>query len=351
MDAKITKKRLGHLLSYDWIKILITAVVAVMVWSIVFTMTATRITTTQRFVVSNYLGISYDKLKLDYGVTKEDSNGVFSYEILEGEAIDNLRGGTSTFNDLFRANMEVSEGDVMMVADAPMSRTAVKDEQGNEVKDAEGNVQYEYGETYLNQLLGSYSTYFTRLDDAEGSKGYFTQMKEYLGRFYPILSETVKVYDGVSLTQATFDKTSMDEAAVEAAFRARVKQNKDKRFKKESQIVEGIAKEKERIRSYAEAYDTFFSYLDGGYVQLTTVSVKLTEQITLTGAYGINLCPGANSTMKNLKEQIYYTNFEGTDTAENINALFLNFKDLDKDFQYENLLYLNALIKDVCTEL
>ena len=343
MDAKITKKRLGHLLSYDWVKILVVAVAAVMVWSLVFTMTATRITTTQRFIISNYLGISYGNTKI-YG----DS---YSYEIMEGEVVDNLRGGESTFSDLFRGNLEVSEGDVMMVADAPMSRTAIKDEQGNEVKDADGNVQYEYGETYLNQLLRGYGSYFTRLDDTEGAKGYFTQMKEYLGRFYRIETETVKVFNGVSLTQASFDKNSMDEAAVEAAFRARVQQNKDKRFKTEAQIVDGIAKEKARLVLYVEAYDTFFRYLDSGYIQPTNVSVKVTDTYTLSGAYGINLCPSAQSAMKNLKEQVYYTNLEGTDTAENIHALFLNFQDLDKDFQYENLLYLNALIVDVCTEL
>jgi hypothetical protein len=138
---------------------------------------------------------------------------------------------------------------------------------------------------------------------------------------------------------------------VEAAFRARVAKNKDKRFKKESQIVEGIEMEKARIRSYVGAYETFFSYLERGYVELTTISIEINEQYTLTGAYGINLCPTASATMKNLKEHIYYKDLDGKITADNLTALFMTFDDLDKDFQYENLLYLNALIKDVCTEL
>lgn len=343
MDAKITKKRLEHLLSYDWIKILIAAVAAVMIWMLVFTMTATRITTTERFIVNNYLGVHYgEKVKIYDG---------YSYGVLEAEVVDNLRVGDNTFRDLFTANLELSEGDVLMVADAPKSREAKKDEQGNELKDAEGNVVYEYDETYLDTLLRVYSGYMTRLDDSEKGKGYFTQMQEYLAKFYSVESEEVKVFGGVSLTKATFDKDSLDEGAVEAAFRARIAKNKDKRFKKEAQIVEGIAMDKARIRSYVEAYETFFLYLERGYVELTTVSLQLTEEYTLTGAYGINLCPSASSTMKNLKDHIYYEDLDGVITADNLNALFMTFDDLDKDFQYENLLYLNALIKDVCTEL
>ena len=54
MDAKITKQRLGRLLSYDWIKIIALAVAAIVVWSLIFTMTATRITAAQQFSVFNY---------------------------------------------------------------------------------------------------------------------------------------------------------------------------------------------------------------------------------------------------------------------------------------------------------
>ncbi|MBQ2740928.1 MAG: hypothetical protein IJF39_04860 [Clostridia bacterium] len=344
MDAKITKKRLEHLLSYDWIKILLAAFAAVMVWMLVFTMTATRITTTERFVVNNYYGVHYG--------TRVKIYDSYSYGVIEAEIVDNMRAGEGTFRDLFSSNLELSDGDVLMVADAPRGRSAKKDEQGNELKDAEGNVIYEYDESYLHAMLRAYgSRYFTRLDDSEKGKGYFTQMQEYLAKFYPVKSEAVKVFGGVSLTKATFDKDSLDEEAVEAAFRARVANNKDKRFKKESQIVEGIEMDKARIRSYLEAYENIFSYLEKGYVELTTVSLEINEQYTLTGAYGINLCPSASATMKNLKEHIYYENLDGAITADNLNALFMTFDDLDKDFQYENLLYLNALIQDVCTEL
>ena len=79
---------------------------------------------------------------------------------------------------------------------------------------------------------------------------------------------------------------------------------------------------------------------------LTYVDVALTETFSVTGVYGINLCPN-EQTMGGLKEQFYYTDFENTTTAKDMNVMFMSLEDLDADFQYENILYLNALIQDV----
>ena len=51
MDARITKQRLGNLLSYDWLKMLIAIVIAVFLIILLFTMTATRVTNAQTFAV------------------------------------------------------------------------------------------------------------------------------------------------------------------------------------------------------------------------------------------------------------------------------------------------------------
>ena len=56
MDAKITKLRLSRMLSYDWLKIIGAAAAVIIVWVLIFTMTATRITSAQTFTVHNYLG-------------------------------------------------------------------------------------------------------------------------------------------------------------------------------------------------------------------------------------------------------------------------------------------------------
>ena len=54
MDAKITKQRLGGMLSYDWFKIVAVAAAVILGWSLVLTMTATRITPAQQFTVFNH---------------------------------------------------------------------------------------------------------------------------------------------------------------------------------------------------------------------------------------------------------------------------------------------------------
>ena len=54
MDNKITKKRLAEMLSYDWIKFIALGLAAVFVWLMIFTFTATKITTTQSFAIFNH---------------------------------------------------------------------------------------------------------------------------------------------------------------------------------------------------------------------------------------------------------------------------------------------------------
>ena len=342
MDAKITKKRLAHMLSYDWVKIIGVIVAAVIVWSLIFTTTATRITNTQRFVVCNYMGVSFGSA----GDLSQQS-----YEIIEAERVDNMRGGDSMFSQLFQANMEVGEGDVMFVADSSVSRTAKLDGDGNEMKDGDGNVIYEYSEeTYLSQALTYYYHYFTRLDDTDGSKGYFTQMKEYLDKFYDLTGEEQKTYGETVLTKATFDENSLNAELAEAEFRARIQANKDKRFKTEEQIAAAIPQEIARIQSYLKAYNEFFAYADNGYIAFTYSTLQLTEEITVSGTFGINLCPDEQK-MGKLKEQFYYVDFDGVLTAKNIHATFLGLNGLDKNFQYENIVFLNALIEDVCVDL
>jgi hypothetical protein len=342
MDSKITKKRLAHMLSYDWVKVIGAIVVAIVVWTLIFTMTATRITNTQRFVVTNYLGARYGN-----AMTATD----FSYEIIEAERLDSLRGGENMFNDIYNSNIAVGDGDVMFVPNYPVSRQAKVDEQGNEMKDGDGNVIYEVSEdTYMEQALRRSFSSFTRLDDTDAYKGYFTQMKEYLAKFYTKVSEESKTFGPLTVSVATFDKDSLNKTAAEEAFRARNRANKDKRFKKESQIAEGVQKEFERMQMYLDAYNTFFEYAEKGYVSFTDLTVDVTDTFTASGVYGINLCPNETK-MGSLKEQFYYLSFDELVTAKDMNVMFMSLEGLDTDFQYENLLFVNSLIKSVCTDL
>ena len=286
MDAKITKKRLNILLSYDWIKIILVAVAMIVLWSLVFTMTATRVTNAQNFTIFNYTGTS--------------ANSRFnSYSVGEGDA-------------LFAANVENPDA---------------------EYADTEGNA---FHPTYLQQFLYGYYNIAAEMDV------YLEEMEEYLNGYYG----------------GDYAKGEADKQKIETDFRTRIKQTKDKRFKKESEIREGIAKELARIEGYRQAFIDFNGYLESGVVELQETTLYLQnsatgEKLEKTGKFSINLCP--DERMEDLKNDVYYyktVKDEETEeekkvpTAENVNLVLFDFGDAASDYnRWEGLSFVNYLIQ------
>ena len=87
MDAKITKKRLGLLLSYDWLKILGICVAAVLLWSLLFTTMATRATNGQRFEMYLYPGVRFANSVDVSSLHERDKNDVLSYDVLDVSSV------------------------------------------------------------------------------------------------------------------------------------------------------------------------------------------------------------------------------------------------------------------------
>ena len=355
MDAKITKTRLAQMLSYDWLKVIGGALAVIFVWLLVFTWTATRITNTQKFIVMNYFGVSLGE---EYYNDYEDfvKGKVFSYEIFELENVDINQDETVGYQ-LLETRWAVGEGDFLVMADI-LDTSNYYDKDGNSLNEVDENTDYVH-KSYLEVF--SRSVYFSnvsRLDDAEGKEGFFTQMKRYLSNFYAISSEREAVYGGKTFTVADFDESSLNEERVKELFRARAEKNKDKRYKKEAEWEKGYADEIARIKSYQTAYEEFFSYLDAGYLSLTAWEYEKTEhqnaKFESGGVYSVNLCP-KEDTMGEVKKDFYYRqqteDGKYLTSAKNINALFLELEDLDHDFKYENILLVNEIVKRYCSEL
>ena len=93
MDAKITKERLGLLLSYDWIKIACICIAAVAAWLLLFTSTATRPTRGQAFELYTYPGAS---LQVAPDLAKWQSEGALSFDVLEVRCRRSFRRGRET---------------------------------------------------------------------------------------------------------------------------------------------------------------------------------------------------------------------------------------------------------------
>ena len=337
MDAKITKLRLSRMLSYDWLKIVGTAAAVIIVWVLIFTMTATRITPAQTFTVANYLGNNSLSTNFNKSINSAFSGDVFTGEVMEFTSIDLPTAG-DVAGQLLEARVTTDEGDVMFVSQQPNPDTAytvqTTDENGQTVEETK------YGHTYLETFLAGYRWNVHNLDlDDENS--FFRQMERYLNEYY---------------TNGYTDANSLDEKKVEDAFRARIKRTKDKRYKTEASIQQGIDEAIDRMQKYQKALVAFYGYLDEGLVSLTKTNYTLMdgEQYPFEGVYSINLCPDTER-MGKLADIVGYSvthvTEDGDETyvnsAKDMNICLFNLNGKEEEFRYEALLYVVHLIEQV----
>ncbi|MBR2023553.1 MAG: hypothetical protein IJ996_03455 [Clostridia bacterium] len=327
MDAKITKQRIGRMLSYDWIKIVAVIAAVILGWSLVFTTTATRIQPWQEFTVFSYSS----NVPLDDGYyTRQQGilqDGVFSYETIETHTYD-LSTQKDMAHTMLQTRLSTNEGDVLFLPNAPDATNPVeKDEQTT------------YPRTYVQAMLSSYPSNFFDIEK------YLQGMDEYLDEYY-----------GGDHTTGT-----LDEDKVKQAFLDRVKANKDKRFKTEKQKQAGALDEVERIRKYKTAYDEFTGFLQDGIVTLETVTAvnpdgtviknETTDEPALEGKFALNLCPDV-TTMGKLSNWYSYvdeTVEKPAMTSKNMCVMFFDMYDVDDSYEYESLVYVTYIIKDCYT--
>ncbi|MBQ8394424.1 MAG: hypothetical protein IJX49_02500 [Clostridia bacterium] len=334
MDAKITKKRLGRMLSYDWLKIVGVAAALIFVWVMVFTTTATRITAAQQFTAMNYTGNvmwgGTNKFNTLYNKALDD--GIFSYEVLE-LTLNDLTAAKDYASTVMEARLATDEGDIMFVADAPDEDTATTDKDG----------KTQYSRTYLESFLARYRYHLFDLNP-ESDKSYFQQMEKYLDQYYGAV-------DGWK------NPDNIDEAKIEKHFRERVKG--DKRFKTEKSRAEGVKKDIARIQKYRDALEKFYGYVAAGYIAYTYT--EYTEgETSFEGYYSLNICPeklanGEDNTavLETMYEYVgyreTYVDEEGNSgvvmTAKNMNVAFFDMEGVEEGFQYESLLFVNYLLE------
>jgi len=324
MDAKITKKRLTHLLSYDWIKIVGFAVAAIIVWSLIFTMTATRMRPSQQFTVFNHQANTTFTDKFTNEYYKTLNKGVYSYEVIELNTND-LAANAEYAHTLFEARLSTDEGDIMFIPNVP-------DESSKKVEN--GQTIYKYNQ--LQTFMRGYARFVYDVD------AYLNGLEGYLNGFYDNGYET----------------GTLNKEKVETAFRTRARANKDKRFKKEAEIKKGIEQDIVRIQKYRDALVRFYELIDGGYIEYTQVSLTKEEYgIDLSGNYALNICPNEEKA-EGIKERVCYAtktvDENGKEstllTAENMNVMFFKTSGVENGFQYEALLYLVNFVDNCLTK-
>ena len=326
MDAKITKERLGRILSYDWLKIVGIALVAIIVWTLILTTSATRITPAQQFTVINYFGnTSTINTSLSTDFSKAFKDGLFSYEVLEITEVD-VGGNAELGATLMETRTTTEEGDVVFVPNTEKS-------------DSEYEINgKKYTDTCLQSLIRNYRWALANLDRT-AEDGYFKQLEIFLNQYYT---------DG-------YENETLNEEKIKQDFLKRIQENKDKRFKKDEQIQQGIQDEIARVKKYREALLEFDGYLESGLVKTTHTVITNTEtgETAFEGVYSINICPNPDA-MPNLNKLVAYeeevTNDAGEIqapklTAKDMHVAIMDFDGIEESFQFESLLYINHVIR------
>ena len=343
MDAKITKLRLSRMLSYDWFKMILSAAALIVIWLLVFTMTATSIAPSQKFTVMNYVGnVSLQDGEFYAMNESAHKNGVFSYEVIEN-SVEDLSLNASMAGELLQARTAVEEGDVIFVADYYDSREIMTKESVDE----NGKKQYEYtfGDTYLQSFL-------------QGAFYQLYDVNEYLEDMRAFVAQYYEGGDYVS-------PSALNEQKIKNDFNARTK--KDKRFKKSSARAQAEKDEVERIQKYRDALVKFEWYLKECVVSITEtliVEEYFTDGRDLKGTFSINLCPTLDKggmevdgkpAMSKLLNSFAYKTFTydddgklayGDATANNMNVCLFKFGGVGSGFQYESLSYIVYLIEE-----
>lgn len=317
MDARITKKRLSQMLSYDWIKIIACIVAGIFLWSLIFTTTAARLNPAQTFTVYAYIGTNPSSGFSSKIASRSYLSGGFSYDVIETNAVDLASAGNQAYT-LLEARMGVQEGNAAFVA--PCSYE-IDDGKG-------GKISRTYMEDLLLRAYSSVLSFGSAGENAGDSKtSFFTATENFLNLYY---------------TAGYENADSFNAKKAEDTFRNRVKSQKDKRYKTEGKIQEGINDEIARIRGYRENYLAVKGYLEEGIIKLEETTITLSyagREEKVTGYYSVNLCP--DDRMENLKELICYQDeTTGSYTAKNMQLVLLNLLS-GKYSEYGYCLYEN----------
>jgi hypothetical protein len=302
MDAKITKERLARMLSYDWIKFIALGLVAVFVWLMIFTFTATKITTTQSFAVFNHK--SNATLTSDFYTLLNDcveNEDGFSYEVIETQVFD-LSTQPDHAATFYEAHLSAETAHLIFMPYA----------EGGEAQ------------SFVNR-------YFLNLTSAHD---FIENMKAYVSAYY---------------TDGDYKNGEQNKTKIESDFRAMINANNDKRFKGKA-FAQGLVSEYARIQKYADALVEFEGYLSQNLIRYEFMEVQDAshpETVYIPSEeYMINLCPDP-TTMSNLKNYLYrYVGTTNTKTSTNMSVFFCKKdKESNTAYSYESLIFLNRLIR------
>ncbi|MBP5686805.1 MAG: hypothetical protein J6W87_03370 [Clostridia bacterium] len=314
MDNKINRKRLSNFLSYEWILMLVVVLASIFAFELIYTISATRVSTGQNF--KYYLDKNLSSDVADFYVAlgyEPDKNGkTFSYEILE------LSSESVMFSDeVLVARLSVQEGDVIF-------SDVTEDENGSaRAKTLVDN----YPIMPLDELLGS--------------------AKEYLEGFK--------------------ENGTLSEDLIVRHFNERMK--KDNRFRTEEQKAAGRLLEICRIQKLAKDVEDFEKIFAAGNEGLFFNYTKYAQTLALNpeskdaqSLYDREVSAGRENAKYGIR--LAALSYEGTDkkdvsrffqradtgTAEDVIVMVFDFTSYQPDLQFETISFIDTILRE-CSDL
>jgi len=291
MDARITRTRISNILSYDWLKMIITVVVAIFVGVMVLSMIGTRPTTAQEIYLLYYKDIY---LSDDYSdIVDEKSDEIFSYEVFS--------------TNYFEMSSDSTYGSIALSARfAAGQRNMLFSSIGMADDDT----------TYVEEASKNCTTMIEDVDE------YLADAAEYLNAFYG----------------GDYLNGEIDEEYLSEQFRERNKE--DKRYKTEEKILAGIEDEKDRINLLRSSLITVNGALENGTIEKYYMAI---EEGGEEKPYAVII---GTKKMSSLVELMYlYDSDTQTRSSEGICACFLSPLNSSCEYmRFESLDFIAYLI-------
>ena len=314
MDARITKQRLGNLISYDWLKMFVTILAFILVLVLLFTMTATRPKNTQEYGIYGYTDLTATSSFTSLGDTLLDGD-VFSYDILSVTA--ESFAGNNYASATYSARRAAGQGTVMFITD---NRVYETDENGDQVLDEDGEPVIKTESQLYSFTGGSAYSGAGTVTTTYDTVYYMEQCEAYLTAFFGDDWAESDAFDGERTPEQSFARN-----------------DGDKRYKTQEQKAQGLEDEYARLRKLREDYIAVSAAFGAGLLSHTVYEVGDSDG---TVALGINV-----GGLSDLNDLLYYTDSDGSQTTRNINLVILYNNYLDgSDLNFETVSFLRYLV-------
>ena len=328
MDIKIKSKRLKNLIEYDWVKMLVGIVVAIVVWSLLFTTLGTRITPGEQFTVILYENVKTLNVNKTSNILKDmKKDGRLSYDVLEYGVNTITSAGQYSASYMLSLRTQTQEGDIVLISDG----RAIEVEEGSD-EDPKADISrvVNMGVLYDIEVF---------LDSA----------KEYC------LNNEFITVNGTDNS----DYTVNEEVIRDYFLTKRIPSagNYKKTYRTDAQKEDGAKKEIERIKkvwtdylNVSEAIETAKAQdndiLWYGEVYFYDENNKVIPEKTIVKPFGIDLYKlNKNFKSKAKLEDLWYTYTGEKTTDEGLVLTVLNYSKEQADLQYESLSFINYLIE------